>query len=285
MTQNRELTHDEINQVFSNMDIPSCPAIVSMAMSEAQKDEPDLRKLAAAIEKDVGMSALTLKLVNSPMFRTSQPISLIPVALARLGIRNVVCVVVAAALRNSLKGDDAKWLEKYWSNASLAATIAGMIAKKQMGIAPDTAYTFALFHDSAIPLLRKRFDNYANVVANAIKAKRPLIEVEEEYFPCTHPIVGSLLARNWGLPPIIGQAIRFHHEDDVYELPESVLSGTTLSLIATTHVAERLLTLNEQNNNLEVSDDHFEKAMEHLGISIEELEEIRESLADEGTHV
>jgi HD-like signal output (HDOD) protein len=283
--KNLELSHDQIDHVFNNMDIPTCPEIVSMAMAEAQKDEPNIRKLCAAIEKDVGMSALTIKLANSPLFRTHQPISLVSVALARLGIRNVVCVVVSAALRNSMSGVDAKWLETYWNNASLVATAAGMIARKQHGIAPDTAYTFALFHDSAIPLLRKRFANYCDVTATAIKEKRPLIEAEKEYFPCTHPIVGSLLARNWGLPAIIGQSIRFHHEQDVYELPESVLPSEAVSLIATTHVAERLLSLNSENSNLEVSDEHFEKALAHLGISIEELDEIRESLADEGTHI
>jgi HD-like signal output (HDOD) protein len=283
--KNLELSHDEIDHVFKNMDIPTCPAIVSMAMAEAQKDEPDIRKLCAAIEKDVGMSALTIKLANSPLFRTNQPISLVSVALARLGIRNVVCVVVSAALRNSMSGVDAKWLETYWNNASLVATAAGLIARKQHGIAPDTAYTFALFHDSAIPLLRKRFDNYCDVVASAIKTNRPLIEVEEEYFPCTHPIVGSLLARNWGLPAIIGKSIRFHHEHDIYDLHESVLPSEAVSLIATTHVAERLLALNSDNDNLEVSDEHFEQALDHLDICIEELEEIRETLADEGTHL
>jgi len=285
MTQNRELSHDEIDHVFKNMDIPTCPAIVSMAMTEAQKDDPDIRKLCAAIEKDVGMSALTIKLANSPLFRSNQPISLVSVALARLGIRNVICVITSAALRNSMTGGDAKWLETYWNNASLVATAAGMIARKQHGIAPDTAYTFALFHDSAIPLLRKRFSNYPDMVASAIKDQRELIKIEADHFPCTHPIVGSLLARNWGLPPIIGQCIRFHHEEDVYDLPDSVLSSTAVSLIATTHVAERLLREHDENIKLEVTDDHYESALEHLGISVEELDEIRETLADEGAHV
>ncbi|MDD4912287.1 MAG: HDOD domain-containing protein [Sideroxydans sp.] len=282
---NRELSHEQIEQVFNNIDIPTCPAIVSMAMAEAQKDEPDIRKLTTAIEKDVGMSALTIKLANSAMFRTNQPISLVSVALGRLGIRNVVCVVVAAALRNCMTGVDEKWLETYWNNASLVATAASMIARKQHGIAPDTAYTFALFHDSAIPLLRKRFDNYCEVLTSAVNDQRELIDVEEENFPSTHPVVGSLLSRNWGLPSIIGQAIRFHHDKDVYNLPESTLTSEAVSLIATIHIAERLLSLNTEDLVIEVSNYHYKQALDYLSISDEDLEEIRESLADEGTHV
>lgn len=279
--QDYDLSHEDIDQVFKNIDIPACPAIVSMAMAEAQRDEPDIRKLADAIEKDVGMAALTIKLANSPMFRTSQPVSRVSVALARLGIRNVVCIVIAAALRSCMSGVDTKWLEKFWNHASLVATAAGLIAKKQYGIAPDAAYTFALFHDSAIPLLLKRFDNYLSLIKQAEVNQRLLIDVEEAYFPCTHPIAGSLLARNWGLPAIIGQSIRFHHEKDVYHLPEKTLPGAAISLIAVTHVAERLLCEQSEKANLEVSDEHFEHALDYLGISFEELDEIRELLLEE----
>lgn len=278
--QDYDLSHEDLDQVFKSVDIPACPAIVSMAMSEAQRDEPDIRKLADAIEKDVGMAALTIKLANSPLFRTSQPVSRVSVALARLGIRNVVCVVISAALRGCMNGVDAKWLEKFWNHASLVATAAGLIAKKQYGIAPDAAYTFALFHDSAIPLLRKRFENYSDISTQSIKSNRLLIEAEEEHFPCTHPIVGALLARNWGLPAIIGQSIRFHHEKDVYHLPEKTLPGAALSLIAVTHVAERLLAGKNTNAHYEVSDEHFEHALDHLGISFDELDDIRELLME-----
>ena len=277
---NLDLSNEDMDKVFATVEIPTSPAIVKTAMAEAQRDDPDIKKLVAAIEKDVGMSALTIKLANSPLFRTNAPISRVSVALARLGIRNVVTVICAAALRSCMSGVDAKWLEKFWNHSSLVATGAGLIAKKQYGIAPDAAYTFALFHDSAIPLLRKRFENYSTIIDAAIKNQRQLIDTEEEFFPCTHPIVGSLLARNWGLPKIIVQSIRFHHEKELYNLPESVLPGSALSLIAVTQVAERLLIHQKEYMNFEVSESHFNSAISHLGISSEELEEIQELMAE-----
>jgi HD-like signal output (HDOD) protein len=289
-TQNKNLpslnlSAEEIDQVFKNIDIPTCPAIVTMAMAEAQREEPDIRKLVAAIEKDVGITALIIKLVNSPLFRTNQPVSRVSDALARLGIRNVVCVIAAAALRSSMSGVDAKWLEQFWSHASLVATAAGMIARKQFGIAPDAAYTFALFHDSAIPLLRKRFDNYINVMNMAIKDHIQLIDAEEKFFPCTHSIAGALLVRNWGLPAIIAQSIRFHHEKDVYHLSETNLPGSAVSLIAVTQVAERLVTHPTQNIEFEVNEIHYQQALAHLGISEEELQEIRDLLSDQESFI
>jgi HD-like signal output (HDOD) protein len=38
-------------------------------MKEAQKDEPDLKRLADVISGDPGMSAAALKLANSPLLR------------------------------------------------------------------------------------------------------------------------------------------------------------------------------------------------------------------------
>jgi HD-like signal output (HDOD) protein len=180
-----------------------------------------------------------------------------------------------------MSGIDAQWLEKFWNHASLVATAAGLIARKQYGIAADAAYTYALFHDAAIPLLRKRFDNYCEVMNSALQSKRLLIEAEEEYFPCNHPIVGSLLVRNWGLPAMIAQSIRFHHEIDLYQISEKTLPGPSLSLIAVTQIAERLIADADSRANLEVSDAHFESALDHLGIAFDELDEIRELLAED----
>jgi HD-like signal output (HDOD) protein len=193
-------------------------------------------------------------------------------------------VIAAAALRGSISGVDAKWLEKFWNHASLVATAAGMIAKKQFGIAPDAAYTFALFHNAAVPLLRKRFDNYIDIMNLAIRDQISLIDAEEKFFPCTHSIAGALLVRNWGLPAIIAQSIRFHHEKDVYHLPETSLPGSAVSLIAVTQVAERLLTNPSQNIEFEVSDIHYRHALAHLGISEDELHEIRELLSDQESY-
>lgn len=275
-----DLSPEDLEHVFKTIDIPTCPAIVTEVMAEAQKDDPDIKKLAKTIAKDVGMAALAIKLANSPLFRTSKAVSDVPTALARLGIRNIVCVVVAVALRASMTGLSAAWVEKFWNHAAVVATAAGLIARKQYGISPDAAYTYALFHDSAIPLLMRRFDNYTQVVELSRERGQLLIDAENEFFPCTHPIVGSLLVRNWGLPPILGQAIRFHHEADVYDLHDKALPGGALSLIAVTHVAERLTSESPDGVDLEVSDNHYDRALEYLGISECELEDIAEKLEE-----
>ena len=275
---NQELSHDVVEKVMSSIDIPTCPGMVTDAMREAQKDEPDLSRLADIIGSDAGMSAAALKLANSPLFGANNRVVSVRKAVERLGIQNVVCVVVASALRASVTGLPAAWVEDFWRRTMQLALSSSLVARRQYGISADAAYTYALFHNAAIPLLMRRFPNYADVLEGCRSEGRMLSDAEEQYFPCTHSIVGSLLVRNWGLPPLLGQAIRFHHEKDVYDLPDRSLPGGALSLIAVTQVAEHLLD-EIIGDTSEVDTNLLERALAFLGISNDDLDELRQRFA------
>ena len=279
-TSPAKLSFDDLQKVMATVDIPACPAAVTSAMAEAQKDEPDLPRLAELISNDPAMSAAALKLANSPLYRSGSSISGVRQAVDRLGTKNVVCIVVSVALRASVSGLPAAWVEQFWKRNTQLALAAAMIARRQYGISPDAAYTYTLFHDAAIPLMMKRFPNYGKVIEDALSSGKSLVEAEGEYFPCTHPIVGSLLVRNWGLPSILGQAIRFHHEHDVYEISDKSLPGGALSFIAVTQVAEHLAHEIMGENDHEVGTALYQKALAHLGISQEELDDLQACVAE-----
>ncbi len=273
--QKYELSHEELQKVMSTIDIPVCPAVVTDAMKESQKDEPDLKRLADLVANDAGLSAAALKLANSALYGNGAKISSVRKAVERLGTKNIVCVVVSVALRSSVSGLPAEWLDDFWKRTTLLAIVASMIARRQFGISPDAAYTYALFHDAGIPMMMRRFPKYGEIVENARRDGKLLADAENEFFPCSHPIIGSLVIRNWGLPSILGQAIRFHHEQDAYDLPDTTLPGGALSLIAVTQVAEHLMNDILQEQDLEVGDHLFEKALAYLGISAHDLEDLQ----------
>lgn len=279
MPQNkRELSQEDLQKVIATIDIPSCPAMVGEVLQEGRKDDPDQGRLAEIICNDVGMSAAALKLANSPLFGTSSPVSSVRKAVERLGTKNVVCVAIASTLRTSITGLPAAWIEQFWRQTMLHALAASLIARRQFGISVDAAYTYALFHDAAIPLMMRRFPNYGEVLEKSRGEGMALNLAEEQYFPCSHPVVGALLVRNWGLPPILGQAIRFHHETDAYDLPDRTLPGGALSLIAVTQVAEQLVC-EALNEDFEIRDPLFERAIDFLGISEDDLDELRHRVA------
>lgn len=272
-----QLSHSDIEQVLSTIDIPACPAMAQEALAEAQKDAPDLNRLARSITADPALSAAALKLANSALYG-SGGISSVPKAIERLGTNNVVCVIVSVALRSSITGLPAAELERFWNRVLLSSTAAALIARRHYGISPDAAYTYTLFHDAGIPLMMRRFPAYGEVLVKARESGEPLAKAEASYFPCTHPVIGMLLTRNWGLPRVLGQAIRFHHEPDLYALPPKTLPNECRALIAVAQVAEQIVDEFATDGALEVADTLFPKALDYLGITDTELDELRDRI-------
>jgi len=274
----RDIDPGDIAQVFNSVDIPSCPSIVSEVLLEAQRDEPDLNRLTGLFAKDPGMSAVVIKLANSAMFGGRYPVESVRKALERLGTRNVVSVVLAAGLRATLEGQSPELVERFWRRAASLATASGLIARKLYGVSPDSAYLYGLFRDAAVPVLMRRFPDYGEKIDAAARSEMTRIEAENAHFPYSHAVIGFLLAQNWKLPPVIAQAIRFHHEPDVFDLDETELSGGALTLIAAAHLADHLISgvLGERDGELDASG--FLRAQAHLGVSDDDLADLVESL-------
>jgi len=274
-----ELSHDELQQTLASIEIPACPAVVMQVMSEAQKDAPDLNELTRIIAADVGMSAFAIKLANSSLFRRGDATSSVPQALSRLGTRNIVNIVVAVALRNTLAGDIApEVLDRFWNRAAAVAQAASQVARTAKGIAADLAYTYALFHNAAMPAMMRRFKDYGVMLDELERTGNSLAVEENARYRCTHAVVGAMLARNWGMSRQIADAIRFHHDPDVYASGNAVLEDQSLGWIAVTHVAEHLLLELAGEIDIEVGF-LYPKAMAYLGLSEDEIVDLKEQLA------
>ncbi|WP_374245489.1 HDOD domain-containing protein [Zoogloea sp.] len=277
-TANRPLTHAELNETLSAVRIPPCPGVVAEVMREAQRDEPSLKVLSRIIASDVGMSAAAVKLANSPMFSAGTRVRSVQQAVSRLGINHILSVVVAVALRNTSSHLPAELMERFWSRASTLALAAGVLARGHVGISPDSAYTFALFQDAAVPVLMSTFPDYAMLYARLQDNGHALILQEQEEFRCDHAVAGWLLARSWGLSDKIATAIRYHHDPEAYILPEKALPSDALALIAVSVIAEHVLG-DYTGDAHAVADQPFENAKTFLGVSDAEVDELHETIA------
>ena len=274
------LSPAEIQHTLASIEIPACPVLVTQVMAEFQKESPDQAVATRLIAADVGMSAFTLKLANSPLFRRGEATNSVAQAIARLGSRNIVCVVVAAALRTSMSSDlSPEFLERFWTQAGNVATAAGIIARKLRGISSDSAYTYALFHDAAIPVMMRRFPDYAELMEYASKNELDLPPLESERYRCTHAIVGGLLAKNWLLPQNIVMAIRHHHDVEAFDPKLNIVSDEVRALIAIVHVAEKLSSEVLGGAAMEVGK-LYDLATEYLGLHEDDQQDLRDDLAD-----
>lgn len=274
----REISPEDIQRALGAVDIPTCPGMVSEVMNEAQRDEPDMKRLAALFVKDPGMSAIAIKLANSALFRSGPAVDSVHKALDRLGTNNVVCVVIAAALRAAMGGISPESVERFWTRASSLALASGLIARRVYGVSPDKAYLYALFRDAAVPVLMKRFPDYLDKMAAGAEAGLSRVAAEDAYFPCTHAVIGFLLVQNWKLPELIGTAIRHHHEPELYVMSESELPGAARSLILVAQLADQLISDVIGTEDGEFDPELSARANEHLGLDDEELSDLADAV-------
>ena len=221
---------------------PTIPERWQQARAERPKAEAGGARITAIIAGDVSLAAEVLKTVNSPMFRRRQAISSIPNAVMLLGLDNVLNVVAAVALRNTMDcGQNKLLLTRFWDTAGDVAFAAAVLARELSGVPADMAYTMGLFHDCGIPIMMCRHADYIDVLRTAEQAgSRPLVELEQERYGVHHAQVGYAVSHAWNLREELCSAIGNHHHFPYMMAHDEAFDELVLSLIALLKMAEHI---------------------------------------------
>lgn len=250
----------ETRQLLGSIPMPPQPEIVRALLSERLSEDPDVPRIVQLISRDVGLAAAVLKAVNSPLFGLRGKVHTIQKAVALLGLKNVSNLVMGLALRAS---SPVQGIERFWEGSSRCALLARLLARKHASHLMDDAQLFALFHDSAIPLLLQRFPDYRETMALMAQGDwTEITALEDRRHHTNHALAGGMLAGNWGLSDNIRQAISLHHDITVFldeKLPRDVVS-----LIALVHLAEYVDGLISQQTNDNAWEAFGESSLFHL---------------------
>lgn len=267
-------------QILDRIQLPPRPKALITITEEAKKANANFAVIARAIVGDVSLSAAVLKVVNSAAFRRASPITAIDQALNMLGIKRVLSIVNAVAVRSAApsKVD----LEEFWQFGAAVADISVMIAKQLKKAAlMDDAYTIGLFHDAGVPVMITQFADYHAFFLTAEKEGWTLsIDKEKERYNTTHTTIGALMAQEWTLPDHLVNAIyNLHYADGIFSTDE--LDKSSLDLLAILKCGREFARnhlRNEAGNAewLQVEG----QVMEHLGLDEDGLGDLRESVLE-----
>lgn len=254
-----------------NLAIPPRPEIMNVLFEEMSRDEPDLGRIGAKIAADVGLAAAMLKVANSAMFGGRGRARSVPQAVSFLGLRNVSGIATGLVIRHTLgSGGKNPMLERFWDTAEKVALICAFLARELHGIPVDEAYTLGLFHDCGIALLMERFPGYRETLAHANNAPdRCFFSVEDAEVGTNHGAVGYFLARSWSLHDDLCNAIRWHHDTDLFDDPDA--NDAVRSYVGLIHLAQHL-----QHLQMRTTVDHewikFERAvLDHFALTEEDF--------------
>lgn len=232
-----------LQESLRDIGIPPRPAILDVVAAEMRKQEPDFRRLATVICADVSLAAGLLKTANSPFFGARTRARTVTQALVMLGLDVTSRALAGLILRKIFQATPA--LERFWDASARIAQASGWLVG-QIGIADgvqaEDAYTFGLFRDCGIPILLRKFPDYAATLQEAnAEGGQPFTAVEEARHPTNHAIVGCLLAQSWWLPEETCLGIRSHHDLVTLKAGASGLPPASARLVAISQLAEHFV--------------------------------------------
>lgn len=289
------LLNQELERTVLNLGIPPCPEILLALAAEARKDEPDLQRIEKLICADVGLSAALIKTVNSPFYGLRTKVHSIMQAIHILGISHLSLMVTGMVLREVLKGGSRMDMARFWDASSKIAIISSYLASRlpfftyehsMRKIDKDEAYTYGLFQDCGIPVMLNSHPGYKKALGIANQAAdRKFTEVEEVEYVNNHAVIGYVLAKSWGLPEPMHQAIRYHHEHVLLAQDENFLTNESRDFIALALLAEKAVQIITGLNQTCEWDKGGAWVLGHFGLSQTDFDSIVKgirTLYDEG---
>jgi len=216
--------------VISSMTIPACPRVLSDLREKLADPDGDPVSIGKIVSGDAALSISVLRMVNSPMFGLSRSIESIPQAVSMLGVLKLEMLLQRVLIRQALVFPNVN-LTRFWDTADKRSMGMHRLAKELGGVNLELARSFGLFCDIGLPLLMHRFPNYASTLKAANdEPNLPFTEVEFRNHGIDHAQIGAMMAKSWGLSPIVCKSIRRHHDYKIFLDPSE--TGEPVRLIA-----------------------------------------------------
>jgi putative nucleotidyltransferase with HDIG domain len=226
--------------------LPSLPSTCACLTTALQDADVSLAEVGGIIERDVGMTAKVLQLVNSAFFGLVHEVATVRGAVGVLGLDTLQQLVLTVEifrtfrLERSIPGFS---LDAFEHHSHFAARIAALLpAPKAVSSAAVVA---ALLHDTGKLILASHLpDQFELALCKSRNENRPLHSVERELTGTSHAEIGAYLLDLWGLPQTIVDAVARHHRPPLSEHPTK-----ELDVLAITHIADALAFETERDES------------------------------------
>jgi len=210
------LPQNRLNQILNSIErLRPMPTNVSRILMMLDDPMTTASEISEMVGLDQALAALVLQFANSATLGYGPVCSNLLVAVMRLGFRRIKTLLLGAAASGSLNntltgyrlGAGALW------NHSIATAMAAQWLARYLGYPdPEEAYVSGLLHDIGKLVLDQFVQvDYSRLIQSMSQSNLLLWQAEERMFGIDHSGVGGLMAKKWNFPPVLVEAIRYHH--------------------------------------------------------------------------
>ena len=216
---------EKINKRVDQEDfqLPVLPNMIMQLLSVLEDDNSTFSDMVRIIMTDQVLISRILKVANSPLYSSGGQIDSIHLAIARMGMREIMSVATAVKL-NSMEFPNVpkEKLQVLLDDALKSAFIASSLAR-YCRLDPEEAFLAGLLHDMGKTVI------YSLVPNNELNNK-----LLDNFIANRHTEIGALIAKKWNYPETIQNLILYHHN--------CAYSGKIDPLIAVIQIADNLVS-------------------------------------------
>ncbi|HEX3101021.1 MAG TPA: HDOD domain-containing protein [Pyrinomonadaceae bacterium] len=246
--------------------LPPLPGSVMRISAMLADLNTSQREIAEAISLDPILSSRMLRLANSAIYGLREQVTNLETAVFAIGTSSIAQTITMSGISDAFgrRVLSSPAGQEVWGHSLATAMAATEICRIKGFRGADEAFTCGLLHDiGKLILLRADTPLYLGILELAA-LQGPLTDVESEAFGFDHTELGAAAAQAWGLPSVVCDVIRHHHQ------PWSPTEGLRTTQVL--HAADTLV-------NLKTADGETEKIFEDdtvltFGLNAEQLDEI-----------
>lgn len=213
--------------------LPALNVSGTKILSLTLDSERSLSDLEQVFRSDPAFTAELLITANSAAFCGRARVSTILHALTILGLDRVRSLAMTVAMSAYIKAHIPRQAtDQIWAHAVATGVIAELLAKYSDVASGSVLYTAGLMHDiGRLGLAANMKEPYLKFLQTEFLNIEESEESERQTFGMTHTLAGEFLAEAWGLPLILTDCCRDHHDlAETYE--EEVRIIQTACIIA-----------------------------------------------------
>ncbi len=198
-------------------DLVSLPGVFVRVNEMVNDPQCSMTKVAEVISQDPGLTMRVLRMANSPAYGISKEIDSVAKAVTIIGTERVRDIALATSAVETFDGipNDLLSMDDFWMHSIYCAILAKYLAAQTKIKNPDGLFVAGLLHDIGQLVLFKELPELSRKSLEYILDDTEDVElqvVEQEFIGFDHAMVGSALADNWHLTPMLIEVIGAHHD-------------------------------------------------------------------------
>ena len=202
--------------------LPEIPSIVFELNEVIANPLSSAEDIAQVVHRSPSLTALLLKIVNSPFYGFPSKIDKISLAVTLIGTREISGLALGISILSLFNNIPKEILSMYsFIRHSLACGIISRILAAHKGI-PQTEQLFVsgLLHDLGRLILYSYFPDQSRSILSRARSSDNLLYLQEnDHLGCNHTHVVRHLLQQWKLPMVLENNVYFHHSPGEAQQP------------------------------------------------------------------